>query len=270
MKRIFSIVSSFLTAIMLVACAPSQKHLPKYTFSAGTRVGIVNNLESYATHKHYSSVRIDNFTKKYDVDWDMPAYVEKKLTDKLQHDGRYMVIPIKQSEFSVLMQQHQDMSDLANSGKIKPEFANRVAEFANQYDLDMILVIYSFNGPSPHKIGNSRIELEGYGLFSRWVVPLPILPFKNAYSYAQIAVTVFKSNPLTVIDTGKPKLKKSSISGFDWSHGAKNLALSEMNKALPGVRRYADAAVKNALTGANLIPSKKGNVSDIIDSPSPK
>ena len=70
-----------------------------------------------------------------------------------------------------------------------------------------------------------------------------------------------------LIATGKSKLKKSSIRGFDWSQGVNNLPVSEIDKALPGVRQYAQQTVRQALQAANLIPPQKSRVIDTIDAP---
>jgi len=255
------------SVILLLACAPSPKPHPDYSYSPGTRVGIVNMLETQATHKHYSSIRIDSFTKTYDVNWNIPKYVTDRLTKILQGDGRYTVIAVNKAEFEDWIILQRGSSDPANSGNLKPEYTNKLESLATQHGLDVILVVSSFKGPSPHKLGKAPIELEGYGVFSRSVAPLIFLPFKSAFSYAQIKISVFKSDPVTLIATGKPKLKKSSIRGFDWSHGAKNVPVSEIDKALPGVRKYAQKAVKRALQAANLIPPPKSRVIDSIDAP---
>jgi hypothetical protein len=265
MKR--PIAYCLFAVILMLACAPSPKPLPDYSYSPGTRVGIVNMLETQATHKHFSSIRIDSFTKTYDVNWNIPKYVTDRLTKVLQGDGRYTVLAVNKKEFEDWIILQRGSSDPANSGNLKPEFTNKLESLSAQHGLDVILVISSFNGPSPHKLGKTPIELEGYGVFSRSVAPLILLPFKSAYSYAQISISVFKSDPVRLIATGKPKLKKSSIRGFDWSHGAKNVPVSEIDKALPGVRKYAQKAVKRALQAANLIPSQKSSVTDSIDAP---
>lgn len=275
MKRVVFILKHrpfvyFISAMILMLGCVSCASPPKYTYSPGTRVSIVNLLGNRATHYHYSSVRIDGFTKKYDVDWDLPEYVTDRITKFLQKEGRYDIIAIEEADFEDLRVLQRGKYDPTDPATNKPEWASKLNSLAERHNLDVILVVYSYKGPSLHDIGNHRVVLEGYGVFSRSVMPLKILPFKNAYSYAQIKVAVYKGRPVTLIATGRSKSKQSKIQNFDWSLGAKNVPGSEIDKALPGVRKYAQKAVKRALRYANLISTQKGTVSDKVDNPSPR
>ena len=260
------IVYCLAAVLLMLGCASP----PKYSYSPGTRVGIVNMLGNRATHYHYSSVRIDGFTKKYDVDWNLPEYVTDRITKILQKEGRYTIIAIEKENFEDLRALQRGKYDPTDPAQKKPEWASKLNSLANQYNLDVVLVVYSYKGPSLHNIGKNRANLEGYGVFTRWVIPLKILPFKNAYSFAQIKVAVYKDSPVALIATGRSKSKQSKIKNFDWSHGPKNLRVSEIDKAWPGVRKYAQKSIKRALRYANLISTQKGSVSDMVDNPSPR
>ena len=43
-------------------------------------------MESDATHKNISSFATENFTKTYQVDWDIPSYAENQLISQLEKD----------------------------------------------------------------------------------------------------------------------------------------------------------------------------------------
>ena len=199
----------------------------------------------------------------------MPAYLDKQLMKLLQHDQRFTLIRIPQTESSDLNQYAKDFSALANSDTITPLLADRLEHLAKASNVDIIIFIYSYNGPSiftynaPSQQFNpakAPIWLQGYGLFTRWLNPAKLLrwlPFRGAYPYAHIAVSVFSSQPLTLIATGKPKLTSTSLGDFDWPSDVKKLPLAELNKARPGIDKYADQALQNALQMSNLLPSKK-------------
>jgi hypothetical protein len=68
--------------IGILACTTT----PKFEFPQGTRVGIINLLESHATHKKISSFATKNFTKTYQVGWDIPSYAENQLITQLEKD----------------------------------------------------------------------------------------------------------------------------------------------------------------------------------------
>ena len=84
-----------MTSAVVLACAASPQ--PKFEFPTGTRIGIVNQLESYATHHNFSSLRFDSFTKQIKVNWDIPGYSSNRLIKSLETDSRFTVINIKQS-----------------------------------------------------------------------------------------------------------------------------------------------------------------------------
>lgn len=272
----------FMILILMCACAATPDKRPKITFSPGTRIGLVNMLESYATHTHFSSMSTERFTKTYDVDWKMPTDVEDKLMKLLQNEQRYRLIAIRHTESSDFVQHAKDFSDLANSGTITPGLAEKLERLAVESNVDVIILIYSYNGPSiftynapsaQYNPAKAPIWLQGYGLFSRWLNPAKLLrwlPFRGAYPYAHIAVSVFTSQPLTWIATGKPKLTATSISAFDWPDSVKNLPLTELNKARPGVDKYADQAIQNALQQSNLLPSKPPSVPQPPGTPPPR
>ncbi|MGD9306878.1 MAG: hypothetical protein PVF79_21620 [Desulfobacterales bacterium] len=259
----------FIIPILICVCTPIHDKRPKIDFSSGTRIGLINLLESFATHTHFSSISTQRFTKTYAVDWEMPDYVDKELMKLLQHDQRFTLVRIPQTESSDLNQHAKDFSDLANSDTITPVLADRLEHLAKASNVDIIIFIYSYNGPSiftynaPSQQFNQAkapIWLGGYGLFTRWLNPAKLLrwlPFRGAYPYAHIAVSVFSSQPLTWIATGKPKLTSTTLGDFDWPSDVKKLPLAELKKARPGIDKYAYQALQNALQMSNLLPSKQ-------------
>ena len=78
---------------------------PKPTFQDGTRVGIVNSLETYMTHRHITIDRINSFTKQIKVDWNMPAYLNNQIADSLKNDKRFVVVPTRSPQIQSRMKQ---------------------------------------------------------------------------------------------------------------------------------------------------------------------
>ena len=59
-------IFSLLTSVLVLACATPEP--PKFDFAAGTRIGIINHLEDYATHRNFSSLRFDSFSKRINIE----------------------------------------------------------------------------------------------------------------------------------------------------------------------------------------------------------
>jgi hypothetical protein len=238
---------SLAAAVLVSGCTATSQ--PKFQFAADTRIGVINHLERYATHQNFNSLRIGSFSKKLTVNWQLPTYLEDKLTRILRSDPRYTVIPIRPTEASGgIAQQLDRIDEISMSDKIKPEVTDFLKTLADKHNVDVIIVIKSFRGPSAFKIGKHPIELKGYGLFTK-----EFLISKQAYAYANIAAVIFKAEPLNYIGSGKPLNKKSPLKDFDLSGDLKNLPQSEIDKLEPIIQKYADQAIVNALDDANLI-----------------
>ena len=118
--------------------------------------------------------------------------------------------------------------------------------------LDLIISVRSYAGPSAVKIDGHPIELQGYGLFTR-----QLLMSKHAYAYANIAVEVFKTGPLTFIGSGISQNRKSPLDIIDLDGSLKTIPRSEIEKLKPQIKKYADQAVESAMANANLLPPGK-------------
>ena len=236
------------TFTTVLACATAPQ--PKFEFPADTRIGIVNHLERRATHRNFSSLRVGNFSKQIDVDWDIPDYIEKRLSATLKADPRYTVILIRPAEPLGGINLEPDLSDRTlTSGRLKPATADYLSFLSDKYEVDILISVRSYRGPGVIKIDKHPIELQGYGLFTK-----QLLMSKRAYAYANIAVEVFKTEPLTYLGSGKPENRKSALNNIDLEGSLKNLPRSEIDKIEPIMKEYAEQAIENALVNANLLP----------------
>ena len=238
-QRLFLI----LTALAAVSGCATTQPPPRFQFPAGTRVGIVNQLEPYATHQNFSEARIRNFTKTVNVDWDIPGNMQEELTQGLQHDPRYKVIPITgENPIPIVIDR------VSGPGAVVPQAAAALESVAGKYNVNVIIIIKSFKGPTRLKLDKHGFILQGYGLFTR-----QFLFFNRAFAYANLAVIVFKTGPLTYIGSGEPTIDTDPLEDFKLSGDLKIIPPSEINKLEPIIKKYAHQAVVKALHTANLI-----------------
>ncbi len=247
---------TLVAALLCISCATNSQ--PKPTFQDGTRVGIVNSLESYLTHQHITIDRINSFTKQIKVDWNLAAYLDAKLADAFKNNKRFVVVPIEYAQIQPRLKQLSDQIDsAATRGKISQDLAAFIDDLTDAYDLYVIIMAQSFRGASPWKIGNSPLFIQGYGLLTRNTM-LSVVGFKKnwAHPYAQIRVVVLRTRPVARIGAGSPKLAKKNMDTFNWPADIKNVPQSELDKLRPIIQDYADRAVKNALQSANMAPAQ--------------
>ena len=272
MARRFILCSACLVILIWVlACTTT----PKYNFPQGSRVGIINLLESYATHQNFSSFATKNFTKTYPVDWEMPAYAEGRLRTLLEKDARFTVVEIKVSEELTREQLRLNMIEqviLSETAPptVPPQGARSLDAVSDPYDVQVVVVIGSYSGPGPFRSKDVQFEVQGYGLFTRKLfsgklgsVFGGLFSFRKAYSYAQIGVVVYKVQPVIYVHAARTIAKGRHlrpIKDFNWDVDLRNLPESELDQAKFPIQGYINEAVNKALQKANLTappPPKK-------------
>jgi hypothetical protein len=247
------LIVSVVAAFLCFSCATDPG--PKPIFQDDTRVGILNSLEPYLTHRHITIDRINSFTKQIKVDWDLPAYVDTQLMDSLKKDKRFAVVPIRSPQIQERQKQLKDqIGAAATRRRVSQDLVDFIEDQAKAHDLDVIIVVQSFRGESPWRIANNKIVLEGYGLFTRRTM-LGAVGVRNswAHPYAQIRLVVFQTQPVLRIGAGLPRLTRARMDNFNWPANIKNVPQSELDKLRPRIEEYADQAVKNALQDATMI-----------------
>ena len=263
MVRLFKVLlACVVILIWVLACTTA----PKYNFPQGSRVGIINLLEPYATHQNFSSFATKNFTKTYPVDWDMPAYAQDKLKTLLEKDAGFTVVEIKVSDpqtrehLRLSMIEQVILSESAPP-KVPPQGARSLDTVSDPHDVQVVIIIGSYSGASPFKSAEERLKVQGYGLFTRELfggIFGGFLSFRKAYAYAQIGVVVFKVQPVIYIGAARTIVKGrhlKPINDFNWKADLRNLPESELDKAKPHIQKYINEAVNKALQNANLTPS---------------
>ena len=223
------------------------------------------------THKNLSSFATENFTKTYQVGWDIPSYAENQLITQLEMNASFTAVKIAVSE------PHQEetlrlnliekvLLSKASPPSLQPEGASLLGTISKPHDVQVVIVIGSYSGPSPYKagVGDDRFELEGYGLFTRKLfsgklgsVFGGLFSFRKAFAYAQIGVAVYKVQPVTHIAAARA-IKKSQyrrpIEDFNWEANIKELPQAELDKARPIIQGSIDGAIRRVLQNANLTP----------------
>ncbi len=261
-----------LTCLVILTWVLACTTTPKFNFPQGSRVGIVNLLEPYATHQNFSSFATKNFTKTYPVDWDMPAYAEGRLRTLLEKDARFTVVEIRVSEELTREQLRLNMIEqviLSETAPptIPPQGAGSLDTVSDPYDVQVVVVIGSYSGPSPFKSTDVRLKVQGYGLFTRKLfsgklgsVFGGLFSFRKAYAYAQVGVVVYKVQPVIYVHAARTIAKGRHlrpIKDFNWDADLRNLPESELDQAKFPIQGYINEAVNKALQKANLTPPKK-------------
>ncbi len=242
-----------IAAFLCFGCATDPG--PKPVFQDDTRVGILNSLEPYMTHRHITIDRINSFTKQIKVDWDLPDYVNTQLMDSLKMDKRFAVVPLESPQIQGRQKQlANQINAAATRRRISQDLVDFIEGLAKAHDLDVIIMVQSFKGETPWRIANHIIVLEGYGLFTRRTL-LGATGARNSWvhPYAQIRLVVFQTQPVLRIGVGLPRMTRARMNNFNWPADIRNIPQTELDKLRPRIQKYADQAVNNALQDAHMV-----------------
>jgi hypothetical protein len=144
---------------------------------------------------------------------------------------------------------------------IPTQGASLLDRLSNSHQVQVV----SYSGPSPYRSGESQIQVEGYGLFTRKLfngklgsVFDGLISFRRAYAYAQIGVIVFKVQPVTYITAARAIRRGRPlrpINDFDWDADIRNLSASELKRTKYPIEAYIEEAISLALKKARLARS---------------
>ena len=265
--RLITLPMCLMICIGVFACTAT----PKYNFPQGTRVGIINLLESHVTHQNFSSFATKNFTRTYEIAWDIPAYAENQLITQLKKNSRFTVVKIKMTEPHTEKTLRAKMIEqvlLSQSSPpaIPPQGAGLLDTLSQHHNVQVVIVIGSYSGPSPYRSGETQIQVEGYGLFTRKLFSGKLgsifdglISFRKAYAYAQIGVVVYRVQPVTYLAAARAIRKGRPlrpVNDFNWDANIRNLPATELNKTKHPIEEYINGAIKRALQNANLTHSR--------------
>jgi hypothetical protein len=199
--------------------------------------------------------RFNSFTKRIEVDWNIPGYLDARVTDALKKDARFVVVPVTSPEILIRQKQlSESIASAATRTRIPPDVVDYIEKTAETHDLDIVVLVLSFSGESPWKINDERTVLQGYGLFTRGTI-LATMGIRSqwVHPYAQIQVAVFMTQPVARMGAGRPSLTRDRMDNFNWPVDIQSIPQSELEKLRPRIQQYADQAVDNALRDAHMV-----------------
>lgn len=228
------------------------------------RIGVLNLLAPQMTHVDFGSLRFNSFTNVYNVDWDIPGYLNRTIEKDLSAGGNFTLIPIAVNP-SEDWKQSMSKNILSAVTEREPDdlkaFLNQAAE---EERLDLIISVSSYDSDSwPQaacfEIGKNPVATKGYGLYTRTRalsgLSKLLSPLQNtATPYANIVVAIFKTRPVTLASHAQAPCSQSSLADFPWSSDLKFLSPEVIQKVKPHVEQLSAEAAHTALAKAGLLP----------------
>jgi hypothetical protein len=252
----------FLMVVSALGCAgfqPVRLQLPP-----GARIGILNVLEPHMTHVNVGSLRFNSFTNSYDVDWDIPGYIQRTIENDLRARGHNTFIPLAADALEDWKQSMSAGIISAVSGWFPRGLRAFLERAAEENRLEVIVSVSSFNTASwPQddcfNIGKSEAATKGYGLFTRTSAlsglsnRLPVGQ-NTAAPFANIIVAVFQTQPVALAAYGRSPCSNVSLPDFPWASDLRFLSPAVIHQVRPYAERLGAEAAQTGLRNAGLLP----------------
>jgi len=259
--RMFRTVLCSIVAIAL-GCAGAQP--VRMQLSPSARIGILNVLEPQMTHVDVGSLRFDSFTKVYDVDWDIPAYMNRTIENGLKARGRYTFIPIAVNGPADWKQSMANGIVSAVNSWMPGDLKAFLEKSAVENRLDAIISVSSYDSgtwqqDACFKMGQHALVTKGYGLFTRTSALSGLsnlLPVgqNTAAPFANIIVAVFQPRPAALAAYGQAPCSKPSLPDFPWASDLHFLSPTVIQQIRPYIERLSAKAAQAGLGNAGLLP----------------
>jgi hypothetical protein len=260
MRRIH--IALVLVLVITLGCAGSQPI--RIQLPPGARIGILNVLEPQMTHVDVGSFRIDSFTNVYNVDWDIPGYVSRKIENDLRARGSYTFIPLAVNADAGWKQSMSAGIVSAVNSWMPGDLKVYLQQAVEDNRLDVIISVSSYDSgtwqqDACFKVGKDAVvATRGYGLFTR-TRPLSglssLLPVaqNQATPYANIIVAVFQPRPATLAACAAAPCSKQSLPDFPWDSDLQFLGPAVIKQVRPTVERLSAEMARAALANAGLV-----------------
>ncbi|MBT8338944.1 MAG: hypothetical protein HKP58_03995 [Desulfatitalea sp.] len=240
MKRIVLAV----LALTLLGCSTTPKMLPIPVFdiAKGSRIGVINFVGPRINHYHVGTTVFNNFEKEYEVNWDIPGFINDEIRRQMSEIG-YETVIIESDEhlksnLKDIVVKEGDRYDLSSS--VTPIFK----KLANDYDIDMLYVLKPLKASL--FVPNITIEAENYGVATR-----SFLGIGSTQAFAIIGATSICLDPISLTRGGGGR-KNKTVSGLSMFGNFADLNENELKAIENALKDIIREMVSELLTNSNL------------------
>jgi hypothetical protein len=216
------------------------------------------------THVDVGSLRFDSFTKIYNVDWNIPAFLNGAIENDLRGRGNYTFIPLAVNAPADWKQSMSNGILSAVNAWLPGDLKTFLQQTSAENRLDLIISISSYDSgklqqAACFEIAKSEVATKGYGLYTRTRVLSGLsglLPVgqDTATPYANIIVAIFQPQPVALATYGWAPCSKTLLPDFPWTDDIRFLGPAVIQQVRPYVERLSAEAVKSALGNSGLLP----------------
>jgi hypothetical protein len=252
----------FLMMVSAFGCTGSQT--ARLQLPPEARIGILNVLEQQMTHVDVGSLRVDSFTKVYNVDWNIPDYINRTIENDLRASGNYTLVPLAINDSAGWKQSMSNSILSAVKAWMPDDLKAYLKQAAEENRLDVIISVSSYDSglwqqAACFTIAKNAVATKGYGLYTRTRVLSGLsnlIPIgqNTATPFANILVAIFQPRPMALAAFGQAPCSQSTLPDFPWKSDLQFLSPTVIQQIKPFVERLGAEAAQSALGKAGLLP----------------
>jgi hypothetical protein len=227
-----------------MGCATTPR--PALNLPTNSTVGIINLIDTEATHTHIGTTAFNNFEKKYPVSWNFPEKIEQELTNQIKSSTGLNVLSIQPSK--KISENESELIDTKWELKINSELISEVKNIMQQNKVDVLLIIRDHKGED-YFTGTGR-HLKNYGLFTR-----SFLALQSSYVYAYSNILGFYGDPPQYVG-GAWLNEHPPLKDFEFPSNIKELDIERFNSLAPFVTNKIPEFTAKALDRTGLKPNE--------------
>ncbi|VEN74238.1 exported hypothetical protein [Candidatus Desulfarcum epimagneticum] len=230
-------------ALIVSGCAmgPKLQPLPVFNIEKNSRIGIINFIPPNPKHIHIGTTVFNNFKKEYQVDWNIPGFINGETRRQAARLG-YKTVIIKPDE--TLKAQLTDRTLVKeNRTVLNPSVSPLLSQLTEQYGINLLFIFEPAEGGV---VLHNVVRVEGHGLGTR-----SVLGMGYGKAFAMFDADAVCLKPLSPT-RGALCLKDSPIPGFKVFGNMGKISKEDKDKAGAVIKNFIMEWISDLMKQSNL------------------
>ena len=227
---------------MLIGCAAKMKPLPVFEIQKGSKIGVINFVGPKMKQYHVGTTIFNNFEKEYEVNWDIPGFINSEIKKQASEIG-YETVIIEATDSLKTLLANRSIKE-GDKLVLNPSIQTALDSLAKHYNIDILYIVEPLK--STIFVPNVEIPVEGYGVGTR-----NILMIGGVEASAMINGSAICMNPMA-LTRGSICHKEQDVTGLKMVGNFRQLTDEEKSEYGKVIKGFIKEFVAEPLLQSNL------------------
>ena len=223
-------------ALIVSACATKPKEpvvavavkASKYQIGPSTNIGLINIVETHATHVHTGETIFTNFKNRYEIAWNLREYIDSEVMNSIKGLG-YEVKTIE-----VGNKMRNKLLRLVKPGfyyfHLDTDLISAVKELEEENNIDVLILIQTYEA----KFINEIVREPGYGVHTATV-----WGSRSTYAFSHLSASVIDVKEPSLVGHYRDNPDRRWSEPLESPKDLKHISEEEINRAEPYIKDTA-------------------------------